>query len=68
VAEEWQSSAGPQNDPLAIDALRNRRKRFKERARAEYVHGAEEAWRLRTGRPMTAAELELALSKYRGDV
>ncbi len=68
MTEEWQSSAGPQNDPLAIEALRNRRKRFKERARAEYIQGAEEAWRRRTGRPMTATELEEALRRYRGEV
>jgi hypothetical protein len=39
----------------------NRRRRFKERARAEYIAGAEEDWRRRTGRPMAAEELERVL-------
>jgi hypothetical protein len=43
-------------------------KRFKERARAEYLAGAEEEWRPRTGRPMTAEELERVLRRYPGDV
>ena len=46
----------------------NRRQRFKERARAEYVAGAEEEWRRRTGRPMTAEELEREIRRYPGDV
>ena len=40
-----------------VQAEQNRRQRFKERARMEYVAGAEEEWRRRTGRPMTAVEL-----------
>lgn len=46
----------------------NRRRRFKQRARAEYVAGAEEKWRRRTGRPMTAEELQRVLRRYPGDV
>ena len=51
-----------------VKAERNRRERFKERARMEYVAGAEEAWRKRTGRPMTAEELQRVLRLYRGDI
>jgi hypothetical protein len=36
-------------DP-SVKAPLNRRQRFKERARAEYLAGAEEEWRRRTGR------------------
>ncbi|MEP6638639.1 MAG: hypothetical protein ABJC39_04750 [Chloroflexota bacterium] len=66
MTNEWQA-AGPQNDPFAIDALRNRRRRFKERARTEYLKGVEEKNRRLTGRPMTAAELQQALRRYPGD-
>ncbi len=67
MTDEWQT-IGPQNDPFAIDALRNRRRRFKERARTEYVKGVEEQHRRITGRPMTAEELERVLRRYPGDV
>jgi hypothetical protein len=36
--------------------------------RAEFITGAEEEWRRRTGRPMTAEELERVLRRYPGDV
>ena len=49
-----------------VKAERNRRQRFKERARTEYIAGAEEDWRRRTGRPMTAEELERVLRRYPG--
>ena len=49
-------------------AGRNRRQRFKERAPMEYIAGAEDDWRRRTGRPMTAEELERVLRRYPGDV
>jgi hypothetical protein len=49
-----------------VKAERNRRQRFKERARLEYLAGAEEEWR-RTGRLMTAEELERVLRRYPGD-
>lgn len=34
----------------------------------EYIAGAEEEWRRRTGRPMTAEELERVLRRYPGDL
>jgi len=51
-----------------VKAERNRRQRFKERARLEYLAGAEENWRRRTGRPRTAEELERVLRRYPGDI
>ena len=39
-----------------------------ERLRAEFIAGAEEEWRKRTGRPMTAAELAQMLRRYPGDM
>ena len=50
-----------------VKAERSRRQRFKERARAEYLAGAEERWRRRTGRPMTPEDRERVLRRYRGD-
>jgi hypothetical protein len=44
-----------------------RRRRLNERLRAEFVAGAEVDWRKRTGRPMTAAELERVLRRYAGE-
>lgn len=38
------------------------------RLRAEWMAGAEEEWRKRTGRPMTAEKLERVLWRYPGDV
>jgi hypothetical protein len=38
------------------------------RLRAEFIAGAEEEWRKRTGRPMTAEELERELRRYPGDI
>jgi hypothetical protein len=38
------------------------------RLRAEFITGAEEEWRRRTGRPMTAEELARVLRRYPGDV
>jgi hypothetical protein len=52
----------------AGDSDLERRQRLRERLRVEYVAGVEEDWRKRTGRPMTAAELELVLRRYPGDV
>jgi hypothetical protein len=45
-----------------------RRQRLRERLRAEWISGADEEWRPRTGRPMTAEELERVLRRYPGDV
>ena len=50
-----------------VTTERNRRQRFKERARAEYLAGAEDDCRRRTGRPLTAEELEWAIRRYPGD-
>jgi hypothetical protein len=38
------------------------------RLRTEFIAGAEEEWRKRAGRPMTAEELERVLRRYPGDV
>ena len=35
---------------------------------AEFVAGAEEAWHRRTGRPMTAEEIQRVLGRYPGDI
>jgi len=37
------------------------------RLRAEFIAGAEEEWRNRTGRPMSAEELGRVLRRYPGD-
>ena len=55
------------NEYRPVDAESNRRRRFKERARAEYIAGVEGEWRRRTGRPMTAAELEHVIRRYPGE-
>ncbi len=68
MADEWQSFAGPQNDPLALERLRNRRQRLNERARFDYVVDAEHEWRRRHDRPMTAQDLERIVRRYPGDV
>lgn len=49
-------------------ALRGRRERFKERAKAGYLAGAEEEWRRWTGRSMTAEELARVVRPYPGDL
>jgi hypothetical protein len=38
------------------------------RLRAEFIAGAEEEWRKRNGRPMTAEELGRAPRRYPGDL
>jgi hypothetical protein len=43
-------------------------RRMNLRLRAEFIAGAEEEWRKRTGRPMTAEELERELRRYPGDI
>jgi hypothetical protein len=45
----------------------DRRERLRERARAEFVAGAEDEHRRLTGRSMTAEELERALRRFPGD-
>ena len=44
-----------------------RRHRLNERLRAEFIAVAEEEWRRRTGRSMTAEEVERVLRRYPGD-
>jgi hypothetical protein len=44
------------------------RRHMNLRLRAEYIAGAEEEWRKRTGRPMTAEEPERVLRRFPGDV
>lgn len=51
-------------DTQLVDA---HRLRLRERLRAEWIAGAEEEWRKRTGRPMTAEELQRVLRRYPGD-
>lgn len=48
------------------DPVQDRRRRLNERLLAEWTAGAEEEWRRRTGRPMTAEELERVLRRYPG--
>jgi len=43
-----------------------RRRSLNERLGAEYIAGAEVEWRRRTGRPVTAEELERVLRRYPG--
>ena len=59
---------GPVRDHVWIEGHHNRRQRFKQRARAEYVAGAKNEWRKRTGRPMTSEELDRVLRQYPGDI
>jgi len=42
-------------------------RQINRRLRAEFIAGAEEEWRRRTGRPMTAADLERVQRRYPGD-
>ena len=46
----------------------DRRRRLNERARSEFIAGAEEDSRRRLGRGLTKAELERVLRRYPGDV
>jgi hypothetical protein len=45
-----------------------RRRRLDERLRAEFIAGAEEEWRKRTGRAKTAEALERVVRRYPGEV
>ena len=54
----------PEHDPFAIES----RRRLRERLRAEWIAGAEDEWRRRTGRTMTSAELERLLRRFPGDI
>ena len=44
------------------------KRHLNERLQAEFVARAETEWRKRTGRPMTAEQLERVLGRYPGDV
>jgi hypothetical protein len=44
------------------------KRHLQERLRAEFIAGAEEEWRKRTGRPMTGEELARVLRRYPGDI
>jgi hypothetical protein len=43
------------------------RRHLNERLRREFITGAEEEWRKRTGRPMTTEEFARELRRYPGD-
>jgi len=59
---------GARSDRRHIALVHERRQRLRERLRAEWIAGAEEERRRRTGRPMTTAELNRVLRPYPGDV
>ena len=58
----------PNSERLGPEARRLRREHLRIRLRIEWLAGAEEEHRRRTGRPMTADELEGALRQYPGDM
>jgi hypothetical protein len=45
----------------------DRKRQMNHGLRAEFMAGADEEWRKRTGRPMTAEELERVLRRYPGE-
>ena len=45
-----------------------RRQRLRKRLRAEWIAGAGDEWLRRTGRAMTAEELERELRRYPGHI
>jgi hypothetical protein len=57
----------PHPERLGLEATRLRREHLRIRHRIEWLAEAEEEHRRRTGRPMTADELERVLSHYPGD-
>ena len=58
----------PPSERLGLEATRLRRERLRIRLRIEWLAGAEEEHRRRTGRPMTAEELARVLRQYPGDI
>jgi hypothetical protein len=60
--------ANREPEGLTPDDAGQRRQRLNQRLRTERIAGAEEEWRRRSGRPMTAAELERVLRRHPGDV
>jgi len=57
-------------DPEPYIAKRDQQRlaRLNERLRHAFIDGAEEDWRRRLGRGLTAEELERVLRRYPGDV
>jgi hypothetical protein len=55
------------NGPKRAAESVERRRRLNQRLRAEFIAGAEEEWRKRTGRPTTREALERVLRRYPGD-
>ena len=53
---------------LGPAATRLRREHLRIRLRIEWLAGAVEEHRRRTGRPMTAEELERVIRQYPGDI
>ena len=58
----------PDSERLGLTAMRLHREQLRIRLRIEWLAGVEEEHRRRTGRPMTADELERVLRHYPGDV
>lgn len=58
----------PPAERLGLEATRLRHHDLRIRLRIEWLAGAEQEHRRRTGRPMTAEELEALLRQYPGDV
>jgi hypothetical protein len=63
----WRAAISPRQNARTAPSDPDSR-RLNERLRAEWVAGAEEEWRKRTGRPMTAEDLERVLKRYPGDM
>ena len=58
----------PHSERLGLEATRLRRDRLRVRLRIEWLAGAEEEHRKRTGPPMTAEELRAGAAALSGDV
>lgn len=63
-----QGSAVVTEQPMRRDPFLENRERLRARLRAEWIAGAEEEWLRRTGRPLSAAELERLIRRYPGDI
>jgi hypothetical protein len=55
------------DDFQPVESMRRRRRRLRISSRLEWIAGAEEEWRRRNCRPMTAEELQRVLRQYPGD-
>jgi hypothetical protein len=58
----------PHSERLGLEATRLRREQLRIRLRIEWLAGAEEEHRRRTGRPMMAEELARVQRQYPGDI